>query len=72
MIYRTREGEKYIFMKVAGFLLLLTGWLLVLAALMMLRTMRAQSAFIIAGLAVELLGLVLAFRSHLAPRPERR
>jgi VIT1/CCC1 family predicted Fe2+/Mn2+ transporter len=59
-------------MKVAGFSLLLAGWLLVLAALVLLRSLRAQTAFVLAGLAVEALGLVLAVRSHLAPRPDRR
>jgi hypothetical protein len=55
-------------MKVAGFLLLLTGWVLVMAALAMLPRTAAQGAFIVAGVAVEILGLVLAIRSHLVPR----
>jgi hypothetical protein len=59
-------------MRVAGFSLLLAGWLLVLAALVLLRSPRAQTEFVLAGLAVEALGLVLAVRSHLAPRPDRR
>ena len=59
-------------MKIAGFFLLVAGWLLVVASLIMLHTMGAQTAFILAGLAVEVLGLVLAVRSHLAPRPDRR
>jgi VIT1/CCC1 family predicted Fe2+/Mn2+ transporter len=59
-------------MRLAGFSLLLAGWLLVLAALVLLRSLRAQTAFVLAGLAVEALGLVLAVRSHLAPRPDRR
>jgi hypothetical protein len=59
-------------MKAAGFLLLLAGWLLVIAALIMLRTAGAQTGFVLAGLAVEVLGLVLAARSHLSPRPDRR
>jgi hypothetical protein len=59
-------------MKVAGFLLLLAGWVLVLAALILLRSLRAQTGFVLAGVAVEGLGLVLAVRSHLAPRPDRR
>ncbi len=72
LIYRRREGENDISMKVAGFSLLLAGWLLVLAALVLLRSLRAQTGFVLAGLAVEALGLVLAVRSHLAPRPDRR
>jgi VIT1/CCC1 family predicted Fe2+/Mn2+ transporter len=59
-------------MKAAGFFLLVAGWLLVLAALIMLRSINAQTAFVLAGLAVEVLGLVLAVRAHLAPRPDRR
>jgi hypothetical protein len=52
-------------MKVAGFLLLLTGWMLVLAAIALLPAAGPRSAFLVAGLGVELLGLVLAVRSHL-------
>jgi len=59
-------------MRVAGFSLLLAGWLLVLAALVLLRSLGAQTGFVLAGLAVEALGLVLTVRSHLAPRPDRR
>ena len=54
-------------MKPAGFLLLISGWLLVLAALAMLKDGAARVAFIVAALAVEALGLVLAVRSHLSP-----
>jgi hypothetical protein len=31
-----------------------------------------RAAFILAGVAVEVLGLILAFRSHLIPREEKR
>lgn len=51
-------------MKLGGFLLLLSGWGIVLAALFMLHG-GAVSAFVFAGLAVEILGLVLVFRAHL-------
>ena len=51
-------------MKIAGFLLLISGWLLVLAALMLLRSPAPRTAFVLMGVAVELLGLVLIFRSH--------
>ena len=58
-------------MKVAGFLLLLAGWGIVLSALILLRSVPPEVAFVLAGLAVELVGLVLAFRAHLPRRGER-
>lgn len=58
-------------MKIAGFLLLLAGWFLVLAALGLLAQGAARSAFVLAGLGVEVLGLVLATRSHLRPEEEK-
>jgi len=42
-----------------GFVLLISGWVLVLAALMLLGGIAQRFAFILAGLAVELLGLHL-------------
>lgn len=51
-------------MKLGGFLLLLSGGGIVFAALSLLHG-RAVTAFILAGLAVEMLGLVLVFRAHL-------
>ena len=59
-------------MKAAGFLLLLAGWLLVLAALAMLPGSGARIIFVVAGIAVEVLGIVLAIRSHLAPARESK
>jgi len=58
-------------MKAAGFLLLLSGWLLVLSALVLLGAGTARGAFLAAGFGVELLGLALALRSHLMPRTDR-
>jgi hypothetical protein len=58
-------------MKIAGFLLLLAGWLLALAAVVLLRPGPAQNAFVLAGVAVEILGLILAARSHLVFRGDR-
>lgn len=52
-------------MKAVGFLLLVAGWLLVLAALDMLRTATTLTVFVIAGFAIEVLGLVLVFRANL-------
>jgi hypothetical protein len=57
-------------MKVAGFLLLLAGWVLVLAAIAMLAVAGPRVAFLLAGLGVEVLGLVLAARSHLTPKED--
>ena len=50
-------------MKLSGFLLLLSGWAIVVAAMALLHG-SALSAFIIAGLAVEVLGLALFAKSH--------
>ena len=58
-------------MKVLGFLMLLAGWFLVLAAIVLFASPPLRAAFVLAGIAVEILGLVLAFRSHLIPREEK-
>jgi hypothetical protein len=52
-------------MKFTGFLLLLTGWFLVLAAIVLLPRQGSRAAFMLAGIAVELLGLVLVARTYL-------
>jgi hypothetical protein len=59
-------------MKAAGFLLLFMGWLLALAALVLFSSHVLRAAFVFAALGVEVLGLTLAFRSHLIPREEKR
>jgi len=59
-------------MKVAGFLLLLAGWVLVLAAIALLGAAGPRGAFLLAGIGVELLGLVLAARSHLKPKEDEK
>jgi len=51
-------------MKLIGFLLLISGWGIVLAALLMLHG-TPVSAFIAAGIGVEIVGLVLAAKAHL-------
>jgi hypothetical protein len=51
-------------MKLGGFLLLLSGWGIVIAALTLLHP-HVVTPFIYAGFAVEILGLVLVFRGHL-------
>jgi hypothetical protein len=55
-------------MKVAGFLLLIAGWILVLAAIALLTAAGPRVAFLLAGLGVEVLGLVLVARAHLTPK----
>ena len=51
-------------MKLGGFLLLLSGCGIVVAALALLHG-GALSAFIVAGLAVEILGLALVAKAHI-------
>ena len=58
-------------MKAVGFMMLLMGWVLVLAAIVLFPAAGLMTAFVLAGIAVEVLGLVLAFRSHLIPREEK-
>jgi hypothetical protein len=57
--------------KLAGFLLLLAGWIISVAALLLLRTAPARAGFLVAGLGVEVLGLVLVARAQLGPRGEK-
>jgi len=59
-------------MKVAGFLLLPAGWMIVLSAIALLPSAPPQTGFALAGVAVEGLGLVLVVRSHLARRGAER
>lgn len=57
-------------MKLAGFLLLVAGWAIVVSALALLPSSGPRTAFALAGMAVELLGLALAVRSHLVLEAE--
>jgi len=59
-------------MKIAGFFLLLAGWLLVLAAVVLLASAASRSAFVLAGAGVEMLGLFFVFRAHSALAGEHR
>jgi len=52
-------------MKLLGFLLLVAGWLIVLSALALLGGAGPQAAFILAGVGVEVLGLVIVVRAHM-------
>lgn len=51
-------------MKAAGLLMLIAGWGIVVAAIALLASTASRSAFVIAGLAVEVIGFVLVARSH--------
>jgi hypothetical protein len=42
-----------------------------LAAIVLFASPPLRAAFVLAGFAVEALGLILAFRSHLNPREEK-
>jgi hypothetical protein len=58
-------------MTILGFAMLVSGWLLVIATLALLRPGIARNAFIVAALAVEALGLVLVARAHIARKVDR-
>jgi hypothetical protein len=63
---RTASGARSV--KLFGFLLLLAGWGLVLAALALLAADAPRIAFVLAGVAVEIVGLVVVIRAHPRPR----
>ncbi|HTU47176.1 MAG TPA: hypothetical protein VMF91_19090 [Bryobacteraceae bacterium] len=52
-------------MKIAGFLLMLAGWGIVVTAVVLLRTSVPKTLFVLAGMAIEAWGFVLAARAHL-------
>ena len=58
----------HIGMKLAGFLLMLAGWGIVVSTLPLLSSTTMRAAFVLAGILVELMGLGLVFRSHLVPK----
>ena len=58
-------------MKLAGFFLLLAGWGIVLTAVALLVSSLPRTAFVLAGIGVEVLGLVFVVRSHLIVRRQR-
>ena len=59
-------------MKLVACLLLLSGFFLVLAALVMLTSLAQRSAFVGAGFGVEILGLSLLTQSYRSIRKEHR
>jgi hypothetical protein len=58
-------------LKVAGFLLLLSGWALVAAAVALLGSAPARTGFVMAAIGVEIVGMTLVARSHLPVREDR-
>ena len=60
-------------MKLAGFLLLPSGWAIVLSTLVLLGPAQtvARTGFVLAGVCVEGLGLVLVVRAHILRRGHR-
>lgn len=58
-------------MKVAGFFLLLAGGGLVLAAVALLASLLPRTGFVLAGVGVEVIGIVLVARSHSLEQGDR-
>ena len=51
--------------------MLLAGWGIVLSAVVLLTSAAPRNGFVLAGVGVEVLGLILFVRSHLSIRQER-
>jgi hypothetical protein len=58
-------------MTALGFAILISGWLLVLATLILLPPGLARNAFVIAAAGVEILGLTLFARGHIRTKADR-
>ncbi len=58
-------------MKLAGLLLLTAGWVIVISAIALLPSPIGKAGFVLAGIAVEFLGLALVTYSHSALNTER-
>jgi hypothetical protein len=58
-------------MRFAGFLFLSSGWLIVLAAVLLLKS-AALTGFVLTGMVVQMLGLTLVVRTHVLPHGEKR
>jgi hypothetical protein len=59
-------------MKYAGLLVMPAGFFLTIAALVLFPAPAPRSAFVLCGLAVEILGLVVAVRGHMPARSNSR
>ncbi len=51
-------------MKLAGMMLLLSGWIVVVSAVVLLSSPVSRGIFVLAGIGVQTLGLILAFRKE--------
>ena len=71
IVEQIRRARRTPFVKIFGFLLLLAGWGLVLTALRLLGASVPRAAFVLAGLGVEIVGLALVMRAHLASEGAR-
>ncbi len=58
-------------MKLAGFLLLLSGWVICLTALALLPSISTRVGFLLAGMAIEIFGFALSARAHIPVKEER-
>lgn len=59
-------------MKLAGFLLMPAGWIIVLAAIVLLPPGAVRVAFVLAGIGVEVFGASIVVRAHaILPRKQR-
>ena len=59
-------------MKNAGLLVMPAGFFLAVAALVLFPAPAPRAAFVLCGLAVEILGLVVAVRGHMPAKGESR
>jgi len=59
-------------MKIMGYVWLLAGWLIVVAAVVLLSVERARVIFLSAGFVLESLGLGLMVRAHAVERKRER
>ncbi len=57
-------------MKYAGLLVMPAGFFLAMAALVLFPAPAARAGFVVCGLAVEILGIVVAVRGHMEARGE--
>jgi hypothetical protein len=58
-------------MRLAGFLLMPCGWIIVIAAIILLPAAPSRSLFALAGIGIEILGLMVVFRSQVVLRGDK-
>ncbi|MGA8728481.1 MAG: hypothetical protein WB608_07000 [Terracidiphilus sp.] len=59
-------------MKYAGLLVMPAGFFLTIAAILLFPAPASRAAFVVCGLAVEIMGLGVAVRGHMQARGEQR